>query len=242
MEEESGESKNYWNWKRLFCFRNIKRILSLSFAIYNKFFPLFMKSKISDILIFSRLIIGFIIISLSVIKIENYQIITVILLSIGLLTDIFDGIIARHLQVSTQKLRRLDSTVDQIFFISVGIAAYIQCPEFFKANASKIIILAGSEALIYLVSFLKFRKEVATHSIGAKIWTLLLFGTLIQVILQCQSIVLFNLCFWVGLLTRAEIIAILLILKTWANDVPSVFHSIQLRKGKTIKKNKLFNS
>ncbi len=242
MEEESGESKNYWNWKRLFCFRNIKRILSLSFAIYNKFFPLFMKSKIPDILIFSRLIIGFIIIFLSVIKIENYQIIIVILLSIGLLTDIFDGIIARHLQISTQKLRRLDSTVDQIFFISVGVAAYIQCPEFFKTNASKIIILAGSEALIYLVSFLKFRKEVATHSIGAKIWTLLLFGTLIQVILQCQSIVLFNLCFWVGLLTRAEIIAILLILKTWTNDVPSIFHSIQLRKGKTIRKSKLFNS
>jgi len=201
-----------------------------------------MKSKIPSILIFSRLIIGFIIISLSLLKIENYQIITVILLSIGLLTDIFDGIIARHLNVSTQKLRRLDSTVDQIFFVSVGIAAYIQCPEFFKTNAYKIIILAGAEALIYLVSFLKFRKEVATHSIGAKIWTLLLFGTLVQVILQCQSVVLFILCFWVGLLTRAEIIAILFILKTWTNDVPSVFHSIQLRKGKAIKKSKIFNS
>lgn len=201
-----------------------------------------MKSKIPFILIFSRLIIGFIIISLSLLTIENYQIIAVVLLSIGLLTDIFDGIIARYLNISTQKLRRMDSTVDQVFFISVGVATYIQCPEFFKINATKIIILAGSEALIYVVSFLRFRKEVATHSIGAKLWTLLLFGTLIQVILQCQSIVLFNLCFWVGLLTRAEIIAILFILKTWTNDVPSVFHSIQLRKGKTIKKSKIFNS
>lgn len=201
-----------------------------------------MNSKIPVILIFSRLIIGFLIISLSLITIENYQIIAVVLLSIGLLTDIFDGIIARYLNVSTRKLRRLDSMVDQIFFVSVGVAAYIQCPDFFEANAYKIIILAGSEVLIYLVSFLKFRKEVATHSIGAKIWTLLLFGTLIQVILECQSVILFNLCFWVGLLTRAEIIAILLLLKTWTNDVPSVFHSIQLRKGKTIKKNKLFNS
>ncbi|UKB77968.1 CDP-alcohol phosphatidyltransferase family protein [Chryseobacterium sp. MEBOG07] len=200
-----------------------------------------MKSKIPAILIFSRLIIGFVIISLSLLKIENYQIIAVVLLSIGLLTDIFDGIIARHLHISTQKLRRLDSTVDQIFFVSVGVATYIQCPIFFETNAYKIAILAGSEVLIYLVSFLKFRKEVATHSIGAKIWTLLLFGTLIQVILQCQSIVLFNLCFWIGLITRAEIIAILLILKTWTNDVPSVFHSIQLRKGKEIKRSKIFN-
>ncbi|MFP8894034.1 CDP-alcohol phosphatidyltransferase family protein [Chryseobacterium sp. EZn1] len=201
-----------------------------------------MKSKIPVILIFARLIIGFIIISLSLIKVENYQIIAAVLLSIGLLTDIFDGIIARYLDVSTQKLRRLDSTVDQIFFISVGVATYIQCPVFFETHVYKISILAGAEALIYLVSFLKFRKEVATHSIGAKIWTLLLFGTLIQVILQCQSVILFNLCFWVGLLTRAEIIAILFILKTWTNDVPSVFHSIRLRKGKTIKKSKIFNS
>lgn len=201
-----------------------------------------MKSKIPVILIFSRLIIGFIIISLSLIKIENHKEIAIVLLSIGLLTDIFDGIIARCLNVSTQKLRRLDSTVDQIFFILVGISTYILCPEFFKINDYKIIILVGAEVLIYLVSFLKFRKEVATHSIGAKIWTLFLFGTLIQVILDCQSVILFNLCFWIGLLTRAEIIAILLILKKWTNDVPSVFHSIQLRKGKTIKKSKMFNS
>lgn len=201
-----------------------------------------MKSKIPDILIFFRLIIGFVIISLSLIKVENYQIIAAVLLSIGLLTDIFDGIIARYLDVSTQKLRRLDSAVDQIFFISVGVATYIQCPVFFETNVYKISILAGAEALIYVVSFLKFRKEVATHSIGAKIWALLLFGTLVQVILECRSVVLFNLCFWIGLLTRAEIIAILLLLKTWTNDVPSVFHSIQLRKGKTIKKSKIFNS
>ena len=71
-----------------------------------------MTSKIPIILIFSRLIIGFVIISLSLIKVEFYQTIAVVLLSLGLLTDIFDGIIARHLNISTQKLRRLDSTVD----------------------------------------------------------------------------------------------------------------------------------
>ncbi|MEJ5103729.1 CDP-alcohol phosphatidyltransferase family protein [Chryseobacterium sp. MYb328] len=200
-----------------------------------------MKSKIPAILIFSRLIIGFTIIVLSIFKVEDYQVIAIVLLSIGLLTDIFDGIIARHLNISTQKIRRLDSTVDQVFFISAGVATYIQCPEFFSENIYKLIILVGAECLIYIVSFFKFKKEVATHSIGAKIWTLLLFATLIQVILQCQSVLLFNLCFWIGLLTRAEIIAVLLILKKWTNDVPTVYHAIMLRQGKTIKKHKIFN-
>jgi hypothetical protein len=97
------------------------------------------------------------------------------------------------------------------------------------------------EALTYLISFLKFRKEIATHTIGAKIWTLLLFATLIQIILQCESSVLFEFCFWVGLATRLEIIAIILTLKEWANDVPTVYHSVRLRQGKAIKRNKIFN-
>lgn len=192
-------------------------------------------------LIYSRLAIGLSIILLSVAQVDNYKTIVITLLTIGLLTDIFDGIIARQLNISTQKLRRLDSTIDQVFFVSVAVATYIQCPGFFATNTIKLIVLIGVEALTYLISFLKFRKEVATHSIGAKVWTLLLFATLIQIILQCQSVILFNICFWVGLLTRLEIIAIILTLKKWTSDVPTIYHSLKLRQGREIKRHKMFN-
>lgn len=201
----------------------------------------FMKTQMPIALIFSRLFIGLTIIVLSVIQVNNYKAIAIVLLTVGLLTDIFDGIIARQLNVSTQKLRRLDSSIDQVFFISVAIATYIQCPDFFKANRLKLTVLLGLEALTYLISFLKFKKEIATHSIGAKIWTLILFASLIQIILQCQSIMLFNICFWFGILTRLEIIAIILALKSWTNDVPTFYHSLKLRKNKEIKRHKMFN-
>lgn len=197
--------------------------------------------KVPIILIYSRLIIGLTIILLSLKHIGNYKFVAVLLLSIGLLTDIFDGIIARRLKISTETLRRLDSTIDQFFFISFAVATYIQCPEFFRTNSLKLTILFGFEGLTYVVCFIKFRKEIATHSIGAKIWTLLLFGTLVQIILQCQSIILFNICFWVGLLTRLEIIAIILTLKKWTNDVPTFFHALKLRQGKEMKRHKMFN-
>jgi len=193
------------------------------------------------LLIYARLVLGFAILGFSVLRIEHYKFVAITCLTIGLMTDIFDGIIARRLQVSTKKLRRLDSTVDQVFFCCVALATYFQCPDFFKANSLKMSLLLGIEALAYLVCFLKFRKEIATHSIGAKIWTLLLFGALVQIILQCQSGILFDLCFWVGLITRIEIIAIVLILKTWTNDVPTVFHSVKLRQGKEIKRHRWFN-
>ena len=193
------------------------------------------------ILIYSRLLIGFGIIILSSLQVDHYPFLAISLLTIGLLTDVFDGIIARKLNVSSEKLRRLDSGIDQAFFISVAIATYIQCPDFFKVNLVKLIILFSAEALTYLVSYIKFKKEIATHSIGAKIWTLVLFATLVEIMAHCKSGVLFECCLWIGLLTRLEILAIVLTLKKWTNDVPTIYHAVKLRQGKEIKRNKLFN-
>ncbi|MFC1225216.1 CDP-alcohol phosphatidyltransferase family protein [Pedobacter sp. BG31] len=192
-------------------------------------------------LIYSRLLIGFGIILLSVFHVRHYSFLAVTLLSVGLLTDVFDGIIARKLNISSEKLRRLDSGIDQVFFISVAIATYIQCPDFFKTNLIKLIILGTFEAFTYILCYIKFKKEIATHSIGAKIWTLTIFATLVEIMVQCESVVLFEICFWLGLATRSEILAIILALKKWTNDVPSIYHAIKLRQGKEIKRNKLFN-
>lgn len=200
-----------------------------------------MKYKIPIALIYAWLLIGIVILLISFYPIYNYKIVIILLLSIGLLTDIFDGIIARKLNISTQKLRRLDSTIDLLFFTLVVFSSSILCPDFFKSNSTQLIILIGFEVLTYLVSFLKFKKEIATHTIGAKIWTLVLFSTLIQIIAQCQSDILFTICVWLGVLTRIEIIAIILILKNWTNDVPSFYKALQLRNNKEIKRNKIFN-
>lgn len=203
-----------------------------------------MRSILNNIpiaLILSRLVIGIVIIVISMLNVDHYSAIAIVLLTVGLLSDIFDGIISRRLNVSTPFLRRLDSSVDQIFYIMFAVATYIQCDRFFIDYAWELTLLLSVEGMTYLVSFIKFRKEVATHTIGAKIWTLLLFATLIQIILECQSHVLFSIFFWVGIITRLEIIGIVFTLKEWTNDVPTLYHSIQLRKGKAIKRHKLFN-
>lgn len=192
-------------------------------------------------LIYSRVILGIIILILSILNVPHYNIIAIILFSIGLLTDIFDGIIARQLNISTPKLRRLDSGADQFFYICVGIATFIECPVFFYDHSVKLIILTVIEAATYLVSFIKFRKEIATHAISSKLWSLILFSTLLQIMLTCHSEILFEFCFYVGLITRLENIAILLILPQWTNDVPSIFHALMIRKGKPVKRHKLFN-
>lgn len=198
-------------------------------------------TKIPIALIYSRGIIGIIILILAFCNGPYYPILAITLLIIGLLTDILDGIIARRLGISSERLRRLDSLADQVFWILIAISTFIQCPEFFKTNSLKLFILLSAEGLIYLVSYLKFKKEVATHAISSKIWTLILFATLVQIMATCKSGILFELCFYVGIITRLEIIAIILILRKWTTDVPTVYHAIHLRQGKPIKRHKLFN-
>jgi CDP-diacylglycerol--glycerol-3-phosphate 3-phosphatidyltransferase len=197
--------------------------------------------KIPICLIYSRLVLGFVLLALSFFKsnTNNYLIVAIMIWAI--VSDIFDGIIARELNVSTQRLRRLDSSVDQIFWILSLVGAFILCRDFFKVHLIKIAIILILEGLAYLISFIKFKKEVATHAILSKFWTLTIVSTLIQVILTCDSSVIFTTCFYLGVISRIEIISILLILKVWTNDVPSFYHAILLRKGREIKRNKLFN-
>lgn len=197
--------------------------------------------KIPLVLIWSRLVIGIFLILFSLSDSPLFSSVAIVLITLGLLSDVFDGIIARRLNVSTTGLRRLDSIIDQIFWISIAVACYIRYPEFFSTNKVKIIILVATEVLAYVVSYLKFKKEVATHAISSKLWTLSLFATLIQLIATSSSTILFNICFVVGVITRFEIIMILLLIRQWTNDVPSVYHAFLLRKGKSIKRNKLFN-
>ena len=135
----------------------------------------------------------------------------------------------------------MDSSIDQVFWICTLIGAIIVCTDFFEINYIKLLILLSVEGLTYVVSFVKFKKEVATHAILSKIWTLTIMGTLIQIIISCNSLILFDICFYLGVISRIEIIAILLILREWTNDVPGLYHAVLLRQGKKIKRNKLFN-
>jgi CDP-diacylglycerol--glycerol-3-phosphate 3-phosphatidyltransferase len=165
----------------------------------------------------------------------------VILMIVGLLTDVFDGIIARKLQVSTEKLRRLDSFIDQIFWLLILTATCISCPEFLYHHYIELLVILGVEAIAYLISYIRFKKEVATHAIASKIWTLTILASIIQIMLHCNPGVLFQVCFYTGLATRLEIILIVCIIRQWYNDVPSVYHAVLLRNGREIKRNKLFN-
>ncbi|MBI3133386.1 MAG: CDP-alcohol phosphatidyltransferase family protein [Bacteroidetes bacterium] len=188
-------------------------------------------TQIPFILVLSRILIAGIIAALtfSEINFREYWIASLILL--GVLTDLFDGIIARKLKVATEKLRVWDSNADVVFWlISIASVFYLNL-HFLKSNLTWIIVLTASEILVYLVSFLKFKRPVATHTYLAKFWTLTLLIFIVELILTSDSKPAFIICITTGIISRAEIILILILLKKWATDVSSVFAVGRINRG-----------
>ncbi len=126
--------------------------------------------QIPFILIYSRIFIAASIIIIALIKPEHHDVIIVILMISGLITDVFDGIIARRLHISSEKLRIWDSNVDQFFWISaIGSIIYLRYAEI-KYLLFQIMIIVILEVVAYIISYLKFKRTIATHSLLAKFW------------------------------------------------------------------------
>jgi len=174
-------------------------------------------------LIYSRIVIAIAIGTAVMMDFPHLPAWIVTLMTVGLLTDILDGIIARRAGVATEKLRVWDSNVDQFFWIVViGCVFYLNRP-FIQANYLPVLTIVFLEATAYLVSYLKFKRTVATHTYLAKCWTLTLLAFLADLTLHSQSNILFKICALLGIISRLEIIFLLIRLKEWRVDVPSIW-------------------
>lgn len=165
-----------------------------------------------------------------------------ILMYLGLFSDIFDGIIARKTGVSSAKLRRLDSQTDLVFWLSIGIATYLLFPDLIKENKTPIILIFVMEAMCYIISFAKFGKETCTHAFLSKMWGLSLLVAFSSLLGFQHAGWSFTIAVILGLVSHIDVILIILILPKWQHDIPSCYHAWRIRQGKAIKKNVLFNS
>ena len=193
------------------------------------------------ILIAIRFLFAPIILFLAYVKGEESRFLILALMFIGLLTDIFDGIIARKVGVSSEKLRRLDSQVDLAFWLSLGLATYFLNTELIKNHWQSIALVFIMEALCYIISILKFGKETCTHAFLSKMWGLSLLIAFTYLIGFQQAGWAFHLTIILGIISHIDVILIILILPKWQYDVPSCYHAWQIRQGKQRKKTTFFN-
>jgi CDP-diacylglycerol--glycerol-3-phosphate 3-phosphatidyltransferase len=147
---------------------------------------------------------------------------------IAFFSDIFDGIIARRLGVSTVSLRQADSVADVCLYVSIAICVWVVHPEIIIDFKIPLSIAIAAQLTLYAISFSKFGKPPSFHTYTAKAWGITLFIATI-------GIFGYN---WVNglwlaiafcLINTIEEIMMTLILPIWHHDILSIFHAWKLR-------------
>lgn len=197
--------------------------------------------KVPYLLILFRLILGPIMIYLAYNPVNHIRSILMILIILGFMSDIFDGIIARKTGVSSEKLRRMDSQTDLIFWLCIGWCAWLLNPEIIISNKYPIILIFVMEALTYVFSIAKFGKETCTHALLSKLWGVTLVIAFVSMIGFGHGGIPVFLAVFFGIIGHLDVYLIIYFLPKWTHDVPSSYHAYLIRKGIPFQKNKWFN-
>jgi CDP-diacylglycerol--glycerol-3-phosphate 3-phosphatidyltransferase len=200
-----------------------------------------MKAKIPYLLILLRLLFVPFILFFGWFQPHDSKIIVLSLMYIGLISDVFDGIIARQVGNQTEKMRRMDSQVDMLFWLSIGLYSYWSHPEVIQGKLPLVYGILIMEAACYFISLMKFRKETCTHAFLSKMWGLSLLVAYTFLIGFGIGGFAFTICIILGVISHVDRILIPLLLLQWVHDVPSSYHAWLIRTGKSFKTNKLFN-
>lgn len=140
----------------------------------------------------------------------------------GLLSDYFDGALARRLGVAREWLRRLDSTVDVIYHLFLLGTAWVLAPDTLHTGLWAIILMLLGEVICIAVSMARFRRLPATHAYSAKLYGIVLFIVIMGVMCFAWGSMALWICCAFSLIANAEILAILLLSSEPPVDVSSV--------------------
>lgn len=160
---------------------------------------------------------------------DRFRIAIVALITVGFLSDIFDGIIARRVGAASPLLRRFDSQTDVVFWLAVGVACWMLSDAFIRTFVVPLSCVIFLEVMSYVVSFYKFSREGSSHAYLSKLFGALLFaGTVALIGWNNGNILPYTFAF--GILSQLDSILITLILPEWKYDVPSSYHALIIRR------------
>lgn len=148
---------------------------------------------------------------------------------IALLSDIFDGILARLWNVATPRLRRCDTRADTTFYGCVFLVVLIHYPATVRRIGLLLVVLVVLEVIQHMFSLLKFGRLASYHSRLSKIWGLLLAGALIA-LLGFGWDKLIDISIGWGILCNLEGFAMSFVLPAWQHDIPTLGYAVWLRR------------
>ena len=147
----------------------------------------------------------------------------------ALVSDIFDGVLARRAGTATPALRRADTIVDTIFYLAAGIALYVKIPDVYDNLWWSLLALCVIHLSRTTLELTKYGRIAAYHMWSSKVLGLLLAGALGVAFVTEQPPMLLAWAVWLAIANELEGFAASAILPAWRNDVPSLWHALLRR-------------
>ena len=148
----------------------------------------------------------------------------------ALLSDIFDGVLARRWRVDTAAVRLFDSICDMVFYVCVGIALWLFQPQLLRGNVGLLCALLAVEASNFAANLAKYGRPASYHSYLAKAWGLVLASAIAAAFLTGHAGLLLGIALWMGVASNLETIAMSLMLPVWRRDVKTITEAWRIRK------------
>jgi CDP-diacylglycerol--glycerol-3-phosphate 3-phosphatidyltransferase len=154
----------------------------------------------------------------------------------ALLSDIFDGVLARRWRCDTPGVRLFDSMADTAFYVCVGIGLWIGQSQIWREDAGLLVALLIAEAMNFGLAFAKFGKPASYHSYLAKVWGLVLATAVVAAFASGRGSPLIPAALMLGIVCNLQGLAMSWMLPVWRKDVKTLRVAWQMRaemRGKT---------
>lgn len=149
--------------------------------------------------------------------------------AVAMVTDYFDGVIARWLKIDTAALRHFDSQADTVFYFAAGIALFVRFPAAWHDFRFSIAILVFVELGRMFFEWRKFGRPAAYHMWSAKLWGVSMLAGFVEIALGGGGPFMFA-AIVIGCLTNIEGLLASLALKDPHHDVPTAWHALRIAR------------
>ena len=183
---------------------------------------------IPNMLSLYRIIIFPFILYLLVIKNES---LFALFITISLITDILDGLIARLFKMQTRIGAKLDSWADTGTYILAFIAIYLFRWNEIKKDGVILFVFFVIWILSYAVVLVKFKGLIGLHTYLSKITGYLQGGFIVILFLFGYNAWLFYLCLCAGILACTEEIIIITVIRQPVSNVKGLYWILKNKPG-----------